>query len=74
MASTFANAAEATGISQIVYLGGIANGKVGSYHLASPENTGKALNQSIVKHVCMASTLTGGRSIRSIFFTLPAHD
>ncbi len=43
MASTFAKAAEAAGVKQIVYLGGIANDKVRSYHLSSRENTGKAL-------------------------------
>jgi uncharacterized protein YbjT (DUF2867 family) len=43
MASTFARTAEEDGVTQIVYLGGIANGKERSYHLASRENTGKAL-------------------------------
>jgi uncharacterized protein YbjT (DUF2867 family) len=43
MAHNFAEAAEAEKVSQIVYLGGIANDKNRSQHLASRMNTGKQL-------------------------------
>jgi len=43
MARNFAKAAEAAGVSQIVYLGGIANDKQISQHLESRANTGKEL-------------------------------
>ena len=43
MARGFAQAAEAAGISQIVYLGGIANDKKSSQHLASRVQTGAEL-------------------------------
>jgi uncharacterized protein YbjT (DUF2867 family) len=43
MAHNFAAAAEAEKVSQIVYLGGIANDKNRSQHLASRMNTGKQL-------------------------------
>jgi uncharacterized protein YbjT (DUF2867 family) len=43
MARNFAKAAEAAGVSQIVYLGGIANDKQISQHLESRANTGKQL-------------------------------
>jgi len=43
MAQNFAAAAEAEGVSQIVYLGGIANDKNRSQHLASRMNTGTQL-------------------------------
>ena len=43
MARNFANAAEAESVSQIVYLGGIANDENRSKHLASRMNTGTQL-------------------------------
>jgi len=43
MAQNFAQAAEAENISQIIYLGGIANDKNRSQHLASRMNTGTQL-------------------------------
>jgi uncharacterized protein YbjT (DUF2867 family) len=43
MAQNFADAAEAENVSQIVYLGGIANDKNRSQHLASRMNTGALL-------------------------------
>jgi len=43
MARGFAKAAEAAGVSQIVYLGGIANDKKYSQHLASRVQTGAEL-------------------------------
>ena len=43
MAERFATAAKAAGVSQIVYLGGIANDKKISKHLSSRVETGKAL-------------------------------
>jgi len=43
MAKNFALAAEAESISQIIYLGGIANDKNRSQHLASRMNTGSQL-------------------------------
>lgn len=43
MAQNFAQAAEAENISQIIYLGGIANDSNRSQHLASRMNTGKQL-------------------------------
>ena len=43
MAKNFAEAAEAENISQIIYLGGIANDKNRSQHLASRMNTGTQL-------------------------------
>ena len=43
MARNFAQAAEAENISQIIYLGGIANDKNRSQHLASRMNTGTQL-------------------------------
>ena len=43
MAKRFATAAKAAGVSQIVYLGGIANDKKISKHLSSRVETGKAL-------------------------------
>ena len=44
MARDFAQAAEAAGVSQIVYLGGIANDKNISKHLASRARTGAELS------------------------------
>lgn len=46
MATRFGTAAKATGVSQIVYLGGIANDKNISKHLSSRVETGKALASS----------------------------
>ena len=43
MARNFAKAAEAAGVSQIIYLGGIANDQKTSKHLQSRANTGKEL-------------------------------
>ncbi len=43
MARTFAKAAEEAGVSQIIYLGGIANDKKRSKHLESRANTGRQL-------------------------------
>ncbi|MEY4444317.1 MAG: hypothetical protein RL301_396, partial [Actinomycetota bacterium] len=43
MAKRFATAAKAAGVTQIVYLGGIANDKKISTHLSSRVETGKAL-------------------------------
>ncbi|MSW98534.1 MAG: NAD(P)H-binding protein, partial [Actinobacteria bacterium] len=43
MANNFARAAENSAVSQIVYLGGIANDAQISQHLASRANTGKQL-------------------------------
>jgi uncharacterized protein YbjT (DUF2867 family) len=43
MAQNFAKAAEAAGVSQIIYLGGIANDQKTSKHLQSRANTGKEL-------------------------------
>ena len=43
MAQNFAKAAEAAGVSQIIYLGGIANDEKTSKHLQSRANTGKEL-------------------------------
>jgi len=43
MARNFASAAETAGVSQIIYLGGIANDKKSSKHLQSRANTGKEL-------------------------------
>ena len=43
MAENFAKAAEAAGVSQIIYLGGIANDKKQSKHLASRAQTGTKL-------------------------------
>ena len=43
MAKVFADAAEQVGISQIVYLGGIANDKKMSKHLSSRAHTGEVL-------------------------------
>jgi len=43
MARTFAQAAERAGVSQIIYLGGIANDKNSSKHLASRVQTGHEL-------------------------------
>ena len=43
MARNFAKAAEAAGVKQIVYLGGIANDTKTSKHLQSRANTGKEL-------------------------------
>jgi len=43
MARNFAKAAEESGVSQIIYLGGIANDENISKHLASREMTGKSL-------------------------------
>jgi len=43
MAKTFATAAQAAGVRQIIYLGGIANDKKRSKHLESRANTGKIL-------------------------------
>jgi uncharacterized protein YbjT (DUF2867 family) len=43
MARNFAKAAEESGVKQIIYLGGIANDKKISQHLASRANTGKQL-------------------------------
>lgn len=43
MATTFARAAKAAGVKQIVYLGGIANDAVRSQHLESRLQTGTAL-------------------------------
>jgi uncharacterized protein YbjT (DUF2867 family) len=43
MAKVFADAAEQAGISQIVYLGGIANDKKMSKHLSSRAHTGEVL-------------------------------
>lgn len=43
MARNFATAAEEAGVSQIIYLGGIANDKQISQHLESRANTGRQL-------------------------------
>ncbi len=48
MARTFAQAAERAGVSQIIYLGGIANDKNSSKHLASRVQTGKELASTSV--------------------------
>ena len=43
MADNFSRACQAAGVSQIVYLGGIANDKKASKHLASRARTGALL-------------------------------
>ncbi len=48
MARNFAQAAEASGVKQIVYLGGIANVDKQSKHLASRARTGKELSSTSV--------------------------
>ena len=48
MARNFAMAAEATGVKQIVYLGGIANDEKQSKHLASRARTGEELRSTSV--------------------------
>ena len=48
MARNFAQAAEAAGVKQIVYLGGIANVEKQSKHLASRARTGKELSSTSV--------------------------
>ena len=48
MAQNFAKAAEAAGVSQIIYLGGIANDQKTSKHLQSRANTGKELATTTV--------------------------
>ncbi len=48
MARSFAKASEAAGVTQIVYLGGIANDKNISKHLASRVSTGKELASTSV--------------------------
>ena len=48
MARNFAKAAEAAGVKQIVYLGGIANDKHISKHLQSRANTGHVLTEGKV--------------------------
>ena len=48
MARSFAQASEAAGVAQIVYLGGIANDKNISKHLASRASTGKELASTSV--------------------------
>ncbi|MFM1789427.1 MAG: hypothetical protein RLZZ12_776 [Actinomycetota bacterium] len=48
MARNFANAAEASGVKQIVYLGGIANVEKQSKHLASRARTGQELSSTSV--------------------------
>ena len=48
MARNFANAANASGVKQIVYLGGIANVEKQSKHLASRARTGKELSSTQV--------------------------
>ena len=48
MARSFAQASEAAGVAQIVYLGGIANDKNISKHLASRVSTGKELASTSV--------------------------
>lgn len=48
MARSFAQASEAAGVKQIVYLGGIANDKNISKHLASRASTGKELASTSV--------------------------
>ncbi len=48
MAKTFARAAEAAGVRQIIYLGGIANDKNRSKHLESRANTGRMLTAGSV--------------------------
>ena len=48
MARGFATAAQAAGVSQIVYLGGIANDKKSSQHLASRVQTGTELASGTV--------------------------
>ncbi|NDE12559.1 MAG: SDR family oxidoreductase [Actinobacteria bacterium] len=48
MARNFANAAEASGVKQIVYLGGIANVEKQSKHLASRARTGVELSSTSV--------------------------
>ena len=48
MARNFANAANASGVKQIVYLGGIANVEKQSKHLASRARTGKELSSTEV--------------------------
>ena len=48
MAATFAHAARLSNVSQIVYLGGIANDARQSQHLESRANTGKRLGFGVV--------------------------
>jgi len=48
MARNFAQAAEQAGVSQIIYLGGIANDKKISQHLESRANTGRELASGAV--------------------------
>jgi len=48
MARNFAQAAQSAGVSQIVYLGGIANDQKQSKHLASRARTGEELNSTKV--------------------------
>jgi uncharacterized protein YbjT (DUF2867 family) len=48
MARNFAKAAEASGVKQIVYLGGIANDEKQSKHLASRARTGEELRSTSV--------------------------
>lgn len=48
MARNFAQAAEASGVKQIVYLGGIANDEKQSKHLASRARTGQELSSTSV--------------------------
>ncbi|MBM3722343.1 MAG: SDR family oxidoreductase [Actinobacteria bacterium] len=48
MARNFANAAEASGVKQIIYLGGIANAARQSKHLASRARTGVELGSTSV--------------------------
>ena len=48
MARNFAKAAEASGVKQIVYLGGIANVEKQSKHLASRARTGQELSSTSV--------------------------
>ena len=48
MARTFAKAAQASGVQQIIYLGGIANDQKRSKHLESRANTGRELASGTV--------------------------
>ena len=48
MATNFANAAQAAGVKQIIYLGGINNDLKSSKHLNSRANTGRALASTSV--------------------------
>ena len=60
MARNFAKAAEEAGVSQIVYLGGIANDKQISQHLQSRANTGRQLANGSVPVIEMRAGIIIG--------------